>query len=232
MIHLSNLCKSYRTRSIETLALHNINLHVEAGEFVSVMGPSGCGKSTMLNIMGLLDQPTSGEINIGQQKTGNLSNRQLAQFRNRELGFVFQSYHLIGDLSVIDNVEVPLIYRSLSRKERKRKATEALERVGLLARINHFPDELSGGQRQRVAVARAIVGQPKVLLADEPTGNLDSAMGQEILGILKQLNEEMGTTIVMVTHDEKMANETHRLIRLFDGNLVEEQTAINSVQHA
>jgi len=232
MISLSNLCKSYRTSSVETLALHNINLHIETGEFVSVMGPSGCGKSTMLNIMGLLDQPTSGEINIGQQHTGNLSNRQLAQFRNRELGFVFQSYHLISDLSVIDNVEVPLLYRSMSRKERKRRATEALERVGLLARLNHFPDQLSGGQRQRVAVARAIVGQPKVLLADEPTGNLDSAMGKEILAILKQLNEEMGTTIVMVTHDEKMALETHRLIRLFDGSLVEEQTALNAVHHA
>lgn len=232
MISLSNLSKTYRTRSIETLALHNINLHINAGEFVSVMGPSGCGKSTMLNIMGLLDQPTSGEINIGKQNTTNLSNRQLAQFRNHALGFVFQSYHLINDLSVADNVEVPLIYRSVSRKERKKKAAEALERVGLSARLNHFPDELSGGQRQRVAVARAIVGQPQVILADEPTGNLDSSMGQEILAILKQLNKDMGTTIVMVTHDEKMAHETHRLIRLFDGNLVEEQTLVNAAYHA
>ena len=220
MIRLQNIEKVYRTSTIETLALNSINLDVARGEFLSIMGPSGCGKSTLLNIMGLLDAPTKGEIKISDQKTGHLSDRELAAFRNKKLGFIFQSYHLINDLQVLDNVELPLLYRSMTAKERKKLATEALEKVGLSNRINHFPTQLSGGQRQRVAIARAIVGCPEIILADEPTGNLDSAMGNEIMEILMNLNRNEGTTIVMVTHDENMAHKTHRLVRLFDGSQV------------
>ena len=171
--------------------------------------------------MGLLDQPSKGGIKIDNQKTDHLSDKQLANFRNQKLGFIFQSYHLINDLQVLDNVELPLLYRSGSAKERKRLATEALEKVGLANRIKHFPNQLSGGQKQRVAIARAIVGRPEIILADEPTGNLDSAMGNEIMDILMQLNQKDGTTIVMVTHDENMAHKTHRLVRLFDGSQVQ-----------
>ncbi|NEU07630.1 ABC transporter ATP-binding protein [Flavihumibacter sp. R14] len=220
MIRLQNIEKVYRTSTIETLALNSINLEVAKGEFLSIMGPSGCGKSTLLNIIGLLDAPTRGDISIGEQKTGHLGDRELAAFRNKKLGFIFQSYHLINDLQVVDNVELPLLYRSMSAKERKQLATEALEKVGLSNRINHFPTQLSGGQRQRVAIARAIVGRPEIILADEPTGNLDSAMGNEIMEILMDLNRNEGTTIVMVTHDENMAHKTHRLVRLFDGSQV------------
>ena len=220
MISLQNIEKVYRTSTIETLALNSINLDVAKGEFLSIMGPSGCGKSTLLNIMGLLDAPTKGDIRISDQKTGHLSDRELAAFRNKKLGFIFQSYHLINDLQVLDNVELPLLYRSMSAKERKKLATEALEKVGLSNRVNHFPTQLSGGQRQRVAIARAIVGRPEIILADEPTGNLDSAMGNEIMEILMDLNRKDGTTIVMVTHDENMAHKTHRLVRLFDGSQV------------
>lgn len=220
MINLQNIEKVYRTSTVETLALNSINLDVAKGEFLSIMGPSGCGKSTLLNIMGLLDAPTKGDILISDQKTSHFSDRELAAFRNRKLGFIFQSYHLINDLQVLDNVELPLLYRSMSAKERKKLATEALEKVGLSNRINHFPTQLSGGQRQRVAIARAIVGRPEIILADEPTGNLDSAMGNEIMEILMNLNRNEGTTIVMVTHDENMAHKTHRLVRLFDGSQV------------
>jgi putative ABC transport system ATP-binding protein len=217
MISLNNIEKVYRTDTIQTLALDNISLNVAKGEFLSIMGPSGCGKSTLLNIMGLLDAPSKGEVKIAEQNTNNLSDKKLARFRNQKLGFIFQSYHLINDLPVIDNVELPLLYRDVSGKERRRLASEALEKVGLSNRLKHFPTQLSGGQRQRVAIARAIVGNPEIILADEPTGNLDSAMGNEIMDILIQLNEKAGTTIVMVTHDENMANKTHRLMRLFDG---------------
>ena len=221
MIRLQNIEKVYRTDTIETLALNSISLHVDKGEFLSIMGPSGCGKSTLLNIMGLLDMPSKGNVQIDDKTTQHLSDKQLAQFRNQKLGFIFQSYHLINDLQVLDNVELPLLYRNTTAKERKQLATEALAKVGLANRTKHFPTQLSGGQRQRVAIARAIVGRPEIILADEPTGNLDSAMGNEIMEILMQLNKQDGTTIVMVTHDENMANKTHRLVRLFDGAQVQ-----------
>lgn len=219
MIQLKNIEKVYRTSTIETLALNNINLNIDKGEFLSIMGPSGCGKSTLLNIIGLLDNPSNGDVEIAGQRTNGLADKQMAQFRNKTIGFIFQSYHLINDLPVLDNVELPLLYRSTSGKERSRLAAEALEKVGLSNRMNHYPNQLSGGQKQRVAIARAIVGKPEIILADEPTGNLDSNMGHEVMDILQQLNQE-GTTIVMVTHDENMAHKTSRLVRLFDGSQV------------
>ncbi len=220
MIRLQNIEKVYRTDTVETLAINNISLNINKGEILSVMGPSGCGKSTLLNIMGLLDKPTKGNIQIDGQTTEKLSDKQLAQFRNKKLGFIFQSYHLINDLTVLDNVELPLLYRKSTGKERRELASLALEKVGLSNRMKHFPTQLSGGQKQRVAIARAIVGAPEIILADEPTGNLDSAMGNEIMEILLELNKRDGTTIIMVTHDENMAKKTHRLVRLFDGSQV------------
>lgn len=220
MIQLNKIDKVYTTNTIETTALKAINLHVEKGEFVSVMGPSGCGKSTLLNIIGLLDSSTNGEILIDSQSVQKFGDIKLAKLRNQKIGFVFQSFHLINDLSVLDNVEIPLLYRRMSGAERKRKALAALEKVGLKARTKHFPNQLSGGQRQRVAIARAIVGEPELILADEPTGNLDSVMGAEIMDILMRLNKEENTTIVMVTHDEHLAKQTQRIIRLFDGSQV------------
>lgn len=221
MISLQNIEKVYRTDTVETLALHNINLEIAKGEFVSIMGPSGCGKSTLLNVMGLLDAPTRGGVLIDRQRTEQLSDRRLAEFRNRKVGFIFQSYHLINDLKILDNVELPLLYRKSGAGERRELATAALTKVGLSNRLKHFPKQLSGGQKQRVAIARAIVGNPEIILADEPTGNLDSAMGSEIMDILLDLNKREGTTIVMVTHDEHMARKTHRLVRLFDGSQVQ-----------
>jgi putative ABC transport system ATP-binding protein len=221
MLHLQNIEKVYRTDTVETLALKNINLDVAKGEFLSIMGPSGCGKSTLLNIMGLLDGPSKGEVRIDGRTTAQLRDKQLAQFRNKSIGFIFQSYHLIGDLRVLDNAELPLLYRAVSARERKQLASEALGKVGLANRVKHFPTQLSGGQKQRVAIARAIVGRPDIILADEPTGNLDSVMGSEIMDILLDLNRTEGTTIVMVTHDEQMARRTHRLVRLFDGSQVQ-----------
>jgi putative ABC transport system ATP-binding protein len=220
MIHLEQVTKKYRTERVETTALDNINLTVGKGEFISVMGPSGCGKSTLLNLMGLLDEPTQGKIALDGKAIDRYGDRDLARVRNERLGFVFQQFHLVADLSVVDNVEIPLLYRKMSNKERRRAALAALDRVGLASRIHHFPGQLSGGQQQRVAIARAIVGQPSVLLADEPTGNLDSQMGDEIMGILQELNNE-GTTIVMVTHDPRLADRTHRVVRLFDGRQVQ-----------
>lgn len=220
MIQLQSIEKVYRTSTVETLALNNVNLTVQKGEFLSIMGPSGCGKSTLLNIMGLLDVPSKGEVKIDNEATTRLSDKQLAHFRNKKLGFIFQSYHLINDLNVLDNVELPLLYRNSSARERTQLAKAALEKVGLSNRMKHFPTQLSGGQKQRVAIARAIVGEPEIILADEPTGNLDSAMGNEIMDILLQLNNQDKTTIVMVTHDEQMARKTHRLVRLFDGSQV------------
>lgn len=219
MIKLSEVDKVYRTDKIETLALSNINLVIEHGEFVSIMGPSGSGKSTLLNVMGLLDEPSRGKLQLYETPIDNFSDKRLARIRNQRIGFIFQSYHLINDLNVLDNVEIPLLYRKISSSERRKAALEALEKVGLSARTKHFPNQLSGGQCQRVAIARAIVGKPEIILADEPTGNLDSAMGGEIMNILMSLNGG-GTTIVMVTHDESLAKKTQRLIRLFDGSIV------------
>lgn len=221
MIKLTGINKIYRTNEIETLALENVNLEVAKGEFVSIMGPSGCGKSTLLNIMGLLDAPTSGKIEINGTSVETMKDKELAAFRNKTLGFVFQSFHLINSLNVIDNVELPLLYRKMAAKERTRLAKEVLERVGLSHRMRHMPTQLSGGQCQRVAVARAIVGNPEIILADEPTGNLDSKMGAEVMELLHKLNKEDGRTIVMVTHNEEQAKQTSRTIRFFDGRQVQ-----------
>lgn len=220
MIKLTGINKIYRTNEIETLALENVNLDVEKGEFVSIMGPSGCGKSTLLNIMGLLDAPSSGKIEINGTSVENMKDKELAAFRNKTLGFVFQSFHLINSLNVIDNVELPLLYRKMPAKERTRLAKEVLERVGLSHRMRHMPTQLSGGQCQRVAIARAIVGNPEIILADEPTGNSDSKMGAEVMELLHKLNKEDGRTIVMVTHNEEQAKQTSRTIRFFDGRQV------------
>ena len=203
MITLTSLSKIYRTDEIETVALENVNLTVDRGEFLSIMGPSGCGKSTLLNIMGLLDAPTTGTVEINGTHTEGMKDKQLAAFRNKTLGFVFQSFHLINSLNVMDNVELPLLYRRIGSGERKRLAKEVLEKVGLSHRMNHFPTQLSGGQCQRVAIARAIIGHPEIILADEPTGNLDSKMGAEVMELLHRLNKEDGRTIVMVTHNEE-----------------------------
>ena len=222
MIRLSGIEKIYQTKTIETVALADVNLTIGRGEFVSIMGPSGCGKSTLLSIMGLLDEPTSGTIEIAGRPVKSYSDRELARLRNEQIGFVFQSYHLIPDLSVLDNVELPLLYRAgVSGKERRERAFAALDRVGLSARTTHFPGQLSGGQRQRVAIARAVAGAPALILADEPTGNLDSVMGDEIMELLLDLHRREGTTLVMVTHDEQMARRTERLIRFFDGQQVQ-----------
>lgn len=220
MITVKDLSKVYRTDEIETLALENVNLDIREGEFVSIMGPSGCGKSTLLNMLGLLDAPTTGSIEIDGHKTTGMKDKQLAAFRNRTLGFVFQSFHLIPTLSVLDNVELPLLYRHVLSKERRRAAEEVLARVGLSHRMKHFPSQLSGGQCQRVAIARAIIGNPKIILADEPTGNLDSKMGAEVMDILHGLNRDDGRTIVMVTHNEEQARQTSRIIRFFDGHQI------------
>ena len=220
IIELQKINKIYRTDEIETVALENVNLSIDKGEFVSVMGPSGCGKSTLLNIVGLLDEPSSGRVYIDGTKIEKMSDSRLAQFRNSKLGFVFQSFHLINSLNVLDNVELPLFYRSMSNAERRRLAMEVLERVGLRHRMHHKPSQLSGGQCQRVAIARAIIGNPEIILADEPTGNLDSKMGAEVMGLLHSLNREDGRTIMMVTHNEEQASRTNRIIRFFDGRQV------------
>jgi putative ABC transport system ATP-binding protein len=217
MINLKQVEKIYRTSSVETLALHDINVEVPTGAFHSIMGPSGSGKSTLLNIMGLIDAPTAGEVLIGDKKVVGMTEKELARLRNNTIGFVFQSFHLIPDLTVLDNVELPLIYRRMPSSERRKRAHEALEKVGLSARTKHFPTQLSGGQCQRVAVARAIVGKPQIILADEPTGNLDSAMSDEIMDILLALNKEDKVTIAVVTHNEGIAARTEKIVRLFDG---------------
>ena len=220
MITLNSVDKVYRTDRVETLALHNINLDIAAGELVSIMGPSGCGKSTLLNLMGLLDKPTTGAVTLDGRKINGAGDKTLARLRNEKLGFVFQSFHLVPDLTVLDNVEIPLLYRKMSAGDRRKNALAALDRVGLGSRVHHFPTQLSGGQQQRVAIARAIVGRPSIVLADEPTGNLDSAMGDEIMSILEELNRNDHTTIVMVTHDDRFAARTSRTVRLFDGRQV------------
>jgi len=220
MIKLTGINKIYRTEEIETQALENVNLEVQKGEFLSIMGPSGCGKSTLLNIMGLLDSPTSGTIEINGTRTESMNDKELAAFRNKTLGFVFQSFHLINSLNVLDNVELPLLYRKISASERTALAKQVLERVGLSHRMKHMPTQISGGQCQRVAIARAIVGNPQIILADEPTGNLDSKMGAEVMDLLHKLNQEDGRTIVMVTHNEAQAKQTARTVRFFDGRQI------------
>lgn len=220
MIKLTGINKIYRTNEIETVALENVNLEVNKGEFLSIMGPSGCGKSTLLNIMGLLDAPTSGTIEIAGTKVDGMKDKELAAFRNRKLGFVFQSFHLINSLNVLDNVELPLLYRKVSAKERRHLAEEVLKKVGLSHRMRHMPTQLSGGQCQRVAIARAIIGNPEIILADEPTGNLDSKNGKEVMDLLTDLNRNSGATIVMVTHSQHDASFAHRVVNLFDGEIV------------
>jgi putative ABC transport system ATP-binding protein len=221
MIRLQGIEKIYRTDKIETVALSNINLEVDEGEFISIMGPSGSGKSTLLNVMGLLDDPTGGTLTLNGSEINSYNDRKLARIRGREIGFIFQAYHLINDLTVVDNVEIPLLYRRMSGSERRKRAVRALDRVGLTSRMHHFPSQLSGGQQQRVAIARAIAGEPRIILADEPTGNLDSRMGDEIMEILCGLNEAEKATIVMVTHDSRQADKTKRIVRLFDGRQVQ-----------
>jgi len=219
-VSLDAVDKIYRTEKIETVALSNVNLDISSGEFVAVMGPSGSGKSTLLNVLGLLDAPSSGTVRLDGQSVAGLGDRQLAGLRNQEIGFIFQSFHLINDLNALDNVQVPLLYRNVSNHQRRDMAEIALNRVGLAARTSHFPTQLSGGQQQRVAIARAIVGAPRLLLADEPTGNLDSKMGEEVMAILEEYNGEAGITVVMVTHDQRLAERTGRIVRLFDGRQV------------
>lgn len=222
IIKLEGIEKVYRTKEIKTLALQNVNIEIDKGEFVSVMGPSGCGKSTLLNIVGLLDTPTAGKLELLGKDVEKLGDKGKADFRNRNLGFVFQSFHLIPSLNVMENVVLPLMYRNgVGVKDRKEKVRSVLDRLGLSHRLRHFPSQLSGGQCQRVAIARAIVGDPEIILADEPTGNLDSQMGKEVMDLLHELNKQDGRTIVMVTHNEEQARSTDRIIRFFDGRQVE-----------
>lgn len=221
IITLRGIEKVYRTKEIETTALENVNLEVEAGEFVSIMGPSGCGKSTLLNIIGLLDKPTKGSVSILGQECGTLTDIGLSHFRNANLGFVFQSFHLIPTLDVAANIELPLTYRKgVGASERRRRVEQVAERLEMTHRLHHTPAQLSGGQCQRVAIARAIVGRPQIILADEPTGNLDSKMGAEVMRLLHLLNKEDGTTIIMVTHNEMQAQETDRIVMFFDGRII------------
>ncbi|MDE6051023.1 MAG: ABC transporter ATP-binding protein [Paramuribaculum sp.] len=221
IIKLQEITKVYQTRDIETTALENVNVSVERGEFVSIMGPSGCGKSTLLNIIGLLDRPTSGTVELLDRTFEKAGDTDLSHFRNANIGFVFQSFHLIPSLNVAANVELPLIYRSgMSASQRRRRVVEVMERLNMTHRLTHMPSQLSGGQCQRVAIARAIVGSPSIILADEPTGNLDSKMGSEVMSLLHTLNKEDGTTIVMVTHNEAQARETDRIVRFFDGRVI------------
>lgn len=220
MVRLNQVTKRYQTDRIETLALESVTLAVRRGEFIAVMGPSGCGKSTLLNLMGLLDAPTSGAVSIDGRDVSGLRDAELAKLRNLKVGFIFQSFHLVPDLTVLDNVEIPLLYRRIGGGERRRLALAALERVGLGSRVHHHPGQLSGGQQQRVAIARAIVGRPELVLADEPTGNLDSHMGDEVIAVLEELNREDETTVVMVTHDPRLAERAGRVVRMFDGRQV------------
>ncbi len=221
MIKTTDLTKLYRTDEVETTALDNVSLEINEGEFVAIMGPSGCGKSTLLNILGLLDNPTSGSMRFLDREVSGFSERQRANTRKANIGFVFQSFNLIDELTVYENVELPLFYLGVASGEREKRVNQVLERMQIMHRNNHFPQQLSGGQQQRVAVRRAIVANPKLILADEPTGNLDSAHGNEVMKLLTQLNEE-GTTIIMVTHSTHDAEYSHRIIHLFDGHIVSE----------
>jgi putative ABC transport system ATP-binding protein len=221
MIQTKELKKVYVTEDIETTALNNINLDIKKGEYVAIMGPSGCGKSTLLNVLGMIDKPTSGEYHFLGEEIAGYSERQRANLRKSNIGFVFQSFNLIDELTVYENVELPLLYLGYSSAERKKRVSDVLEQMEIIARKNHFPQQLSGGQQQRVAVARAVVAKPGLILADEPTGNLDSAHGDEVMKLLGELHDA-GTTIVMVTHSPAYAEYSHRIIHLFDGNVVSE----------
>jgi len=221
LIKLDGVTKVFFTDEVETHALSGIHLHVGKGEYVSIAGPSGCGKSTLLSILGLLDSPTEGQYLLNSRPVAELPASERARVRNREIGFIFQSFNLIGDLTVFENVELPLTYRGMKAAERKQKVQNALERVGMAHRLRHYPSQLSGGQQQRVAVARALVGDPLILMADEPTGNLDSKNGEAVMELLRDLHRN-GATICMVTHDQRYANFAERTIHLFDGRIVEE----------
>src|SRR6478752_2027469 len=221
LIRLSGIKKVFYTDEVETHALQDIHVEVQPGEYVAMEGPSGCGKTTLLSILGLLDTPTGGEYTLAGEPVAQLTPSQRARIRNREIGFIFQAFNLIGDLTVYENVELPLTYRGMSSSERKRRVQDALERVGMSHRMKHYPSQLSGGQQQRVAVARALSGDPLILLADEPTGNLDSANGEAVMNLLRELHAA-GSTICMVTHDPRYADFADRTIRLFDGRIVEE----------
>ena len=219
MIKIEKLSKIFRTEEVETIALNQVSLEVKDGEFVAIMGPSGCGKSTLLNILGLLDNPTEGDYYLAGQEVGHLREKERTQVRKGTIGFVFQSFNLIDELNVFENIELPLTYLKVKAAERKEKVREIMKRMDISHRANHFPQQLSGGQQQRVAIARAVVCNPKLILADEPTGNLDSKNGSEVMQLLMQLNNE-GTTIVMVTHSRHDAGFAHRVINLFDGTIV------------
>lgn len=225
MIRISNLEKIYRTEDIETIALNKLSFDVNEGEFVAIMGPSGCGKSTLLNILGLLDDPDSGSFIFNGEEISRYTESKRAQLRKRNIGFVFQSFNLIDELTVFENVELPLIYLNMKPSDRKEKVEEVLKKMQVMHRRNHYPQQLSGGQQQRVAVARAVVNNPRLILADEPTGNLDSSNGNEVMQLLTDLNEQ-GTTIIMVTHSEHDARYSHRIIRLLDGQLVMENNLV------
>ena len=224
LIKLESIIKVFFTDEVETHALSGIHLEIKRGEYVSIAGPSGCGKSTLLSILGLLDSPTEGTYILNNNSVANLGMAERARIRNREVGFIFQSFNLIGDLTVYENVELPLTYRGMDSAERKKRVHEALEKVGMGHRVKHFPSQLSGGQQQRVAVARALAGKPSILLADEPTGNLDSKNGEAVMDLLRELHHE-GATICMVTHDPRFARYAGRNIHLFDGRIVEESEA-------
>lgn len=221
MITTKELVKVFRTDEVETTALNKVNLEISDGEFVAIMGPSGCGKSTLLNILGLLDNPTSGKMEFMKEEVSSYTERKRTNLRKSNIGFVFQSFNLIDELNVFENVELPLLYLNKPSSERKKKVEEVLERMKMSHRKKHFPQQLSGGQQQRVAIARAVVANPNLILADEPTGNLDSANGEEVMNLLQQLNKE-GTTIVMVTHSPSDAEKAHRIVQLFDGQIVTE----------
>ena len=221
MLHTTNLSKTFRTDEIETVALNGINLNIADGEFVAIMGPSGCGKSTLLNILGLLDNPTGGQYNFDGTEVAGMRERQRGQLRKGRIGFVFQSFNLIDEIDVAHNVELPLTYLGLKRSERRKRVEEMLAKVNMSHRSRHLPQQLSGGQQQRVAIARALVTRPSIILADEPTGNLDSLNGREIMELLAELNRE-GTTIVMVTHSDRDAAYASRIINLFDGTIIGE----------
>ncbi len=225
LIHLEGVTKVFYTDEVETHALAGIHLDLKKGEYVSINGPSGCGKSTLLSILGLLDTPTSGTYILNNQSVANLNLSQRARIRNREVGFIFQAFNLIGDLTVYENVELPLTYRGMPSAERKKRVNDALEKVGMAHRTKHFPSQLSGGQQQRVAVARAVVGEPSILLADEPTGNLDSTNGEAVMDLLRELHRG-GATICMVTHDPRYSQYAERTISLFDGRIVEEKVEV------